>query len=624
MVVAQSPTSHQAAADALPMRDAFAVLFFVAVGMLFTPMFLFEQPLMILAALGIILIAKPLAALAIVALLGHSGRTALTVALGLAQIGEFSFILSDLARKEGLMPHEGHSVLVAAAIISITINPLLYRRLVSIENFLKRRPWLWALLNGRAERRAQLANVEATERLNQQLQAPQRLAIVVGFGPVGRFVHRLLREGGMTTVVIDMNIDAVSELRSQGLPAIFGDASQRTILEQAGMGRASNLIVALPHTAPRNAVVTAARNLNPRASVFVRAHYLRERRDLEQAGATAAVFEEAEAAVALARLVLTGTGTHRDVVERRIRDLRMRLIMENVSSARSRTVRSIMVPWIRVRRLNTTDTREEVLQQVAQHRFSRWPVTEPGTGKVAGYLLAKDLLAERSADRDWPALVRPLRAVRPDDDVESTLAKLQSENATVAIVDDGGSPVGLVTLEDILEQVVGLIEDEYPREPSLTLADAVTAGGVLLSLKATTANESIEELADAITPDRLPPCGGVAELAIEREQEVPTDLGVGVAVPHARCPDLKGALVVFGRSVDGVQFSGTSPEPVRLIFLLVTPLDEPDLQLALLAQIARVAGDAALRERLLAATTQADVIDAIAEEQQAQEAARSE
>ena len=153
MVVAQSPVSHQAAADALPMRDAFAVLFFVSVGMLFDPAFVVREPLMILAALAIILIAKPLAALLIVALLGHSARTALTVALGLAQIGEFSFILSELARKHGLMPESGHNVLVAAAIISITLNPILFRSLNPIEARLRRRPRLWTLLNGRAERR---------------------------------------------------------------------------------------------------------------------------------------------------------------------------------------------------------------------------------------------------------------------------------------------------------------------------------------------------------------------------------------------------------------------------------------------------------------------------------------
>ncbi|MGE3315256.1 MAG: cation:proton antiporter, partial [Planctomycetaceae bacterium] len=296
MVVAQSPASHQAAADALPMRDAFAVLFFVSVGMLFDPMFIIHEPLMILAALAVILIAKPLAALIVVAVLGHSVRIGLTVALGLAQIGEFSFILSELAGKHQLMPALGHNVLVAAAIISITVNPLLFRALPDIENWLRRRPRLWSLLNGRAERRLLNTNLAATAQIEQHRDAGDRLAIVVGFGPVGRTVHRLLQDAGLAVVVIDLNLDTVSELTSQKLAAIFGDASHESILEQAGMRHASYLVVTLPHSADRLAIVEAANHLNSSARVFVRAHYLRERDELEQAGVAAAVFEEAETA----------------------------------------------------------------------------------------------------------------------------------------------------------------------------------------------------------------------------------------------------------------------------------------------------------------------------------------
>jgi CPA2 family monovalent cation:H+ antiporter-2 len=140
MVVAQSPTSHQAAADALPMRDAFAVLFFVAVGMLFDPSFLVEEPLMVLFAVAIVLIAKPLAALVIVAVIGYPARTALTVALGLAQIGEFSFILGQVATQHGLLPPEGLQILVATAMITITINPMLFGSLDRVERWLGRRP----------------------------------------------------------------------------------------------------------------------------------------------------------------------------------------------------------------------------------------------------------------------------------------------------------------------------------------------------------------------------------------------------------------------------------------------------------------------------------------------------
>ncbi|MCU0779789.1 MAG: cation:proton antiporter, partial [Akkermansiaceae bacterium] len=161
MVVAQSPVSHQAAADALPLRDAFAVLFFVSVGMLFDPAFLLREPLMVMAALVVILAVKPLAALLIVAVLGYSARTGLTVALGLAQIGEFSFILSEVARRYGLMSDAGHNVLVAAAILSITLNPFLFRRLPRIEQWLRARPALWSLLNRRAERRLGAASTVA-------------------------------------------------------------------------------------------------------------------------------------------------------------------------------------------------------------------------------------------------------------------------------------------------------------------------------------------------------------------------------------------------------------------------------------------------------------------------------
>jgi CPA2 family monovalent cation:H+ antiporter-2 len=413
MVVAQSPVSHQAAADALPMRDAFAVLFFVSVGMLFDPGFLVQEPLMILAALAIILVAKPLAALAIVAALGHSVRTALTVALGLAQIGEFSFILSELAGRYGLMPESGHSVLVASAIISITLNPLLFRSLGPIEAALRRRPRLWSLLNGRAERRARESNAEAAERVGRRAAAGVRLAVVVGYGPVGRSVHRLLRDAGLDTVVIEMNMDTVSELGRQGQPAIYGDASREAILEQSGVRRASHLVVALPHSADRAAVVIAARTLNPKLRILVRAHYLREREELEQAGATSAVFEEGEAAIGLARLVLSDTGVDRRSVERKVRELRLQLILENVSNLATRAVRSIMVPWTRVQRLPTSAGREEVLGKVARQGHTRWPVVDPETGQPVGYLLARDLISEAAADGDWSRLVRPLRAVHP-------------------------------------------------------------------------------------------------------------------------------------------------------------------------------------------------------------------
>ncbi|MGE0759836.1 MAG: cation:proton antiporter [Pirellulaceae bacterium] len=612
MVVALSPASHQAAADALPMRDAFAVLFFVSVGMLFDPMFIIREPLMLLAAMGIILVIKPLTALAIVLVLGYSMRTALTVALGLAQIGEFSFILSEVARQHELIPDSGHHLLVGAAILSITLNPLLFRMLTPLENWLHSKPRWWELLNRRAQRKA--AGGRKTQMVHDTEGDPEAdLAIVIGYGPVGRSVHQLLSEAGLRAVVIDLNMDTVASLVKQGHRAIFGDASQEAILEEAGMREASHLVVALPHAAARMAVITAARHLNSTARVLVRAHYLREREDLEHAGATAAVFEESEVAIALARLVLNTTGTHRGVVEKRLRDLRLQLIRENMSQLRRLRVQSVMVPWNRVRRLPRSASRQEVLHHISQRRFSRWPVVDLATGRVAGYLLTKDLIGQDSADGDWTSLIRPLPEVRPDADIESTLTHMQAEGLTICAVQENGTPLGIITWEDVLEQVFGRIEDETaPAEPMPRLQDAVTAGGVVLELRSHTLDEAIAELARSIPRDQLPPDVDVAHLAIAREREFSTDLGIGIAVPHARCPQLLSPVVVFGRSLHGIDTPSELQQPVRLIFLVVTPLDQPDAQLALLGQIAQLGQQEERVHRLNLATSRKQILEVLA------------
>jgi CPA2 family monovalent cation:H+ antiporter-2 len=609
MMVALSPASAQAAADALPMRDAFAVIFFVSVGMLFDPSILTHEPWLILTALAIILIIKPLSALLIVALLGRSVRTALTVALGLAQIGEFSFILSEIARQHDLMKESGYSVLIASAIISITINPLLFQLRIPIENWLRSKPKLWGLLNGRADRRARAVNSQVSEQVAEHAASDKPLAVVVGFGPVGRAVHRLLTDAGLVTVVIDLNMDTISELQSEGQAAIFGDASREAILEEAGMPKAAYLVLTLPDASARSAVVIAAKNLNPSARVFVRAHYLRERQDLERAGATSAVFEEEEAAVALARLVLADTGAHRDVVAKKVRDLRLQLISENMSKIRSQRIRTIMVPWSRVRQVSTGDTREDVFRKFAEQRFSRWPVTDAKSGKVAGYLLAKDLIADAMAGGEWVRLVRPVRMIHSDDLVESTLEQMQSEGISMSVVEEAGNPVGIVTLEDILEQVLGRIEDEYPRESHVRLRDTVERGGVVLEMQSGSAEDAIAELAAAIRSELLPDGANIAELAIQRERTASTDVGSGVAMPHARCAGLKSPLVVFGHSKSGILFSPTSTQLVRLTFLLITPEDQPDLQLSLLAQLSRIASNYVAREQLLRAANEGEVIE---------------
>ncbi|MEI7657407.1 MAG: cation:proton antiporter [Phycisphaerae bacterium] len=305
IVVAQSPVSHQAAADALPMRDAFSVIFFVSVGMLFDPSFVLREPAMVAAALAVVLLFKPVAALVIVALCGYPVRTALTVAIGLAQIGEFSFIVAQVAGEHGLMPPDSMSVLVAAAMISITLNPLLFGALDRIERGVAGVPWLLRLLEARHDARTRHLNEAGRDAAAVESRP---LAIIVGYGPVGRLVDAMIRDAGLATVVIDMNIDTVRSLANAGRTAIYGDATRREVLEQAGLRKAQHLVVTLPDSSGRVSLVMAARELSPAVEITVRARHLAEREPLVQAGAAKVVFEEGEAGVALARHVLERRG----------------------------------------------------------------------------------------------------------------------------------------------------------------------------------------------------------------------------------------------------------------------------------------------------------------------------
>ena len=171
-------------------------------------------------------------------MLGYSVRTALVVALGLAQVGEFSFILGDQARQQGLLSDRGFSLLVACALVSIAVNPLLFGALDRLEGMLRRTGWLWRLLNRVSAGRYAAANDETATAI---AGAPEPLAVVVGYGPVGRSVDEALRQAGTRTVVIDLNMDTVAAIRAGGRQAIFGDASHSDILKQAARsGRATD------------------------------------------------------------------------------------------------------------------------------------------------------------------------------------------------------------------------------------------------------------------------------------------------------------------------------------------------------------------------------------------------
>ncbi|MFO0895824.1 MAG: cation:proton antiporter [Pirellulales bacterium] len=321
MVVGQSEVSHQAAADALPMRDAFAVLFFVSVGMLFSKDVIFAHPLLFLSLLAIVLLAKPLTALVLVWALGYSPRTALTVAVGLAQIGEFSFILAAQAEGLGLVSQDEQSLLVACSIASIVLNPLLFRSIAPLEAWMRRRRKLWAFVGGRSEKRVR---TDLTQPAPLEEQSGQSRAILIGYGPVGRTAAKILEDFGLKTVVIDLNVDTIGMLKSQGKAAVYGDAAQRSVLQVAGIEKAKYLLITIPQIETRTAAMLAARELNPKLKVFVRARYLEERAWLEEMGADGICFEEGEAAVGLAAMLLPEVGADEERVRSELRRLRLR------------------------------------------------------------------------------------------------------------------------------------------------------------------------------------------------------------------------------------------------------------------------------------------------------------
>jgi CPA2 family monovalent cation:H+ antiporter-2 len=311
MVVGRSEYSFRAASEALPMRDAFAVLFFVSVGMLLDPEALFSSPGLVAGALAIVLIGKPLVALVLIWALRYPLRTALTVGVALAQIGEFSFILATLGRDLGILTAEATNVLVAASIVSIVLNPLAYRTIRPIERWLLARP-AWA----RWLERGPAVPSELASSRHDRSADPAHRAVVIGFGPTGRTVVRLLRENGITPTVIELNMDAVRLLRQDGVDAIYGDATRTETLEAAGVSRAGSLILGSAGMAHGAGVIRAARELNPRIRVLARAPYLRDVAELKEAGANQVYSGEGEVALAFIEDILESLGATAEQIDR--------------------------------------------------------------------------------------------------------------------------------------------------------------------------------------------------------------------------------------------------------------------------------------------------------------------
>ncbi|GGC81829.1 YbaL family putative K(+) efflux transporter [Undibacterium terreum] len=263
MVLRESELSLRAAEDSLPLQDAFSVLFFVSVGMLFDPMVLIQQPLQVLAVVVIIVVGKSLAAFVLVMLFRYPLNTALTVSASLAQIGEFSFILAGLGVSLGVLPVQGQNLILAGAIISIALNSMVFKLIQPLQSWLRARSQLARDLEHRDDPLAELPATVASEHLSAHV-------VIVGYGRVGRYISDALRAEGHTVVIAEQNRELVDQLRKQGLHAVAGDASEAGTLIQAHIARARMLVISLPDSFHARQMIEIAMTLNPAIETVVR------------------------------------------------------------------------------------------------------------------------------------------------------------------------------------------------------------------------------------------------------------------------------------------------------------------------------------------------------------------
>ncbi|TDB47985.1 YbaL family putative K(+) efflux transporter [Photorhabdus khanii] len=292
MVLNESELSHRAAQDTLPLRDAFAVLFFVSVGMLFDPMVLIQQPLEILATLAIIIIGKSAAAMLLVKMFGHSRRTALTISVSLAQIGEFAFILAGLGVALGLLDGNARNLVLAGAIVSIMLNPVLF-----------------SLLDRYLEKTETIEEQLLEETLEEETQIPVNICdhtIVVGYGRTGSLLCQRLQENGFPLVVIENTRAKFEELGEQGISAVMGNAASKDIMSLARLDCACSLLLTIPNGYEAGEIVASAREIRPDINIIVRADYDDEVTYITERGASHVIIGEHEIAKTMANVLVNG------------------------------------------------------------------------------------------------------------------------------------------------------------------------------------------------------------------------------------------------------------------------------------------------------------------------------
>jgi CPA2 family monovalent cation:H+ antiporter-2 len=306
MVMRESQFSHKAATESLPLREAFAVLFFVSVGMLFNPAVLILQPWRVLAVVGTIIIGKSVAATALVLAFRYPLSTALTISAGLSQIGEFSFVLAQLATDLKLLPAEGRDLILAGAIISIALNPLLFAGIRPLQAWIGAQPRLARMLKRTADPLAELPFSTDARYLSGQ-------TIIVGYGRVGRRISEMIAQHGIPYVVIEQNREIVERLRAAKIAAVSGNGADPATLIQAHIARASMLVVATPDTFDIRQMIAAARTVNPGIETVIRTHDEEEADLLMEEARIGQIFlGEGELAKGMARHVLARYGAVQD------------------------------------------------------------------------------------------------------------------------------------------------------------------------------------------------------------------------------------------------------------------------------------------------------------------------
>ncbi len=297
MVMRESSFAHRAADESLPFRDAFSVLFFVSVGMLFDPAILTEKPLQVLAVVAIIVVGKSFAAFGLVLFFRYPLNTALTVSASLAQIGEFSFILGGLGAALGLLPKEGMSLILAGALISISLNHLVFQTIEPAQRWIRARSRLARALERSEDPLAELPMTVASHDVTGHL-------VLVGYGRVGRLIGDALAAHNVRVVVAEENRERVEALRAQGRHAVAGDASDPAVLIQAHIARAQALIIATPDTLRVRRMIEIARALNPGIDILVRSHNEEDAMLLRSEHAGTVFLGEHELASSMTRHVL--------------------------------------------------------------------------------------------------------------------------------------------------------------------------------------------------------------------------------------------------------------------------------------------------------------------------------